>query len=107
MASVFAPGARVQIRDAEWIVKRVDRTSTGGLSLLVMGVSEIVRGKEARYMTEIDKNINVLDPADTALVPDSSAQYRDTRHKLMLSQTSASSLRLPSRNLPSTMRGYT
>jgi SNF2 family DNA or RNA helicase len=67
------------MRDAEWIVKRVDRTSTGGLSLLVMGVSEIVRGREARFLTEIDKSINVLDPADTALVPDSSAQYRDTR----------------------------
>ena len=76
----FAPGARVQIRDAEWIVKRVDATSTGGSSLLVVGVSEIVRDKEARFLTEIEgKSITALDPADTTLVADPSPQYRDTR----------------------------
>jgi hypothetical protein len=40
---VLAPGARVENRSAEWIVRRVDATSTGGYSLLVAGVSEIVR----------------------------------------------------------------
>ena len=79
-ATSFAPGTRVQIRDAEWIVKRVDATSTGGSSLLVVGVSEIVRDKEARFLTEIEgKSITPLDPADTTLVADPSPQYRDTR----------------------------
>ena len=45
-ATVLAPGARVEIRSAEWIVRRVDFTSTGGYSLLVTGVSEIVRDKK-------------------------------------------------------------
>src|ERR1035438_3223627 len=78
--NVLAAGARVEIRSAEWIVRRVDATSTGGYSLLVTGVSEIVRDKEARFLTEIEgKGIKVLDPAETALVPDSSPQFRNAR----------------------------
>jgi hypothetical protein len=76
-ASAIAPGARVLIRDAEWIVKRVDRTGTGGQSIQVVGVSEIVRHKEARFLSEIEgKSITVLDPAETELVPGTSPQFR-------------------------------
>jgi len=50
----LASGARIELRDAEWIVRRADTTSTGGKSLLVTGVSEIVRGREARFLTEIE-----------------------------------------------------
>jgi hypothetical protein len=79
-SSTFAPGARVLIRDAEWIVKRVDPTGTGGRSLQVIGVSEIVRHKEARFLAEIEgKGITVLDPAETELVADTSAQFRNSR----------------------------
>lgn len=78
--SALAPGARVLIRDAEWIVKRVDPTGTGGRSVQVIGVSEIVRHKEARFLTEIEgKGITVLDPSETELVPDTSAQFRNSR----------------------------
>ncbi|SPF37589.1 hypothetical protein SBA4_2020003 [Candidatus Sulfopaludibacter sp. SbA4] len=78
--NALAAGARVEIRSAEWIVRRVDATSTGGYSLLVTGVSEIVRDKEARFLTEIEgKGIKVLDPAETELVPDPSPQFRNTR----------------------------
>ena len=76
----LAPGARVEIRGVEWIVRRVDATSTGGYSVAVTGVSELVRGREARFLTEIEgKGIVVLDPAETRLVDDPSPQYRDTR----------------------------
>lgn len=80
MASgTIAPGARVLIRGAEWIIKRKDVTGTGGQSLLAIGVSEFVRGREARFLTEIDKSITVLDPAETELVPDSSPQFKNSR----------------------------
>ncbi len=79
MAFKLAPGARVVIRDAEWIVKRVDRSSSGGESVQVVGVSGIVRDRTARFLTAIDKDIKVLDPADTELVPDESPQFRDTK----------------------------
>ncbi len=79
-SSPLAPGARVEIRGVEWIVRRVDPTSTGGHSVAVTGVSELVRSREARFLTEIEgKGIVVLDPAETRLVGDASPQYRDTR----------------------------
>jgi hypothetical protein len=78
--AAIAPGARVLIRDAEWIVKRVDRTGTGGQSIQVVGVSQIVRHKEARFLSEIEgKSITLLDPAETELVTDPSPQFRNSR----------------------------
>ena len=76
MGNIFAPGARVVVRDAEWLVRKVDRTSTGGQSLNVIGISELVKDKEAIFLTEIDKNIEILDPAKTNLVPDKSSSYQ-------------------------------
>ena len=79
-SETLAPGARVEIRDAEWMIRRVDSTSTGGKSLLVTGISEIIRGREARFLTEIEgKSLKILDPAETTLVPDDSPQFRQTR----------------------------
>jgi SNF2 family DNA or RNA helicase len=75
-ASVLAPGARVLVRDAEWLVRRVDRTSTGGQALSVVGISELVRDKESIFLTEIEKAIEVLDPVDIQLVADTSSAYQ-------------------------------
>lgn len=78
--TALAPGARVLIRGAEWIVKSTDRVSTGGHSVLAVGVSELVRHKEARFLTHIDdKHIVVLDPAETDLLADDSPQFKNTR----------------------------
>ena len=73
--NVLAPGARVLIRDAEWLVRRVDVTSTGGRALSVTGISEIVRNREAIFLTEAEKSIEALDPAQTNIVQDSSEKY--------------------------------
>ena len=43
---VLAPGARVVLRDAEWVIRRVDRSPDGGYQFVCNGVSELVR--EAR-----------------------------------------------------------
>jgi len=74
--SIIAPGARLVIRDAEWIVRRVDRTSTGGQALHVIGISELVKDKEAIFLDEIEKKIETLDPAETKLVQDNSTSYQ-------------------------------
>ena len=42
------------------------------------GISEIVRGKEARFLDEIDQ-VRALHPEDTDLVPDPSPRFADTR----------------------------
>ncbi|MBI3681126.1 MAG: DEAD/DEAH box helicase [Acidobacteria bacterium] len=77
--AVFAPGLRVEIRDAEWVIKRADLTSSGTYSLLVTGISELVRGKEARFLAEIDRDIKPLHPEDTELVPDTSPRFTNAR----------------------------
>ncbi|MFW5874738.1 MAG: helicase-related protein [bacterium] len=78
---LLAPGARVVIRDAEWLVRRVDRTSTNGRALTCIGLSELVRDKEAVFLTEIEKlrnPVQILDPAETKLVHDDSTEYGDS-----------------------------
>ena len=74
---VITPGARVVIRDAEWIVRRVDNAPSG-FQLVCDGVDELVRGREAVFLTALEPPIQVLDPANTELVPDESAQFSDS-----------------------------
>ncbi len=47
--------ARVLVRDAEWLVRRIDRISTGGQALSVVYISEL--GKIARFL-RISKSAN-------------------------------------------------
>ena len=79
MSQSFAPGVRVEIRDAEWRIKSIDRTSDGGELLTCEGLSELVRGRQATFLTKIEPNIRVLAPEDTDLVDDISSSYRATR----------------------------
>ncbi len=61
-------------------MKRVDRTGTGGQSVQAVGLSEIVRQKEIRFLTELEgSGISIVDPAETDLLADSSPQFRDTK----------------------------
>ena len=78
---VIAPGSRVVIRDEEWLVRRTRGTSTGGMAVHVTGLSELVRGHDAIFLTELD-DVTELQPADTKLVSDDSPRYR--RSKLYL-----------------------
>ena len=75
----LAPGARVVVRDAEWVVRRVDSTPDGGSQLVCDGVSELVREREAVFLTRLEPQIEVLDPARTRLVRDESPQFADSR----------------------------
>jgi len=66
---------RVEIRDAEWRIQRADRSSDGGYLLSCVGLSELVRGRSALFLTALERDINVLDPANTELVDDLSDGY--------------------------------
>ncbi len=74
----LAPGARVEIRDEEWMVRSIKGATFGGRSVHVIGVSELVRGKEAIFLTDLDQ-VRELRPEETALVHDDSPQYRRSR----------------------------
>lgn len=73
--AIPSPGARVVIRDAEWIIRRVDDSSDGGWQLTCDGVSEVVRGRTALFLTSLEGEIRILDPAATELVADPSPRY--------------------------------
>ena len=76
----FAPGARVVVRDEEWLVRRVDPSSDGGYLLNCDGVSDLVRGRSALFLTKLEgeERIIVLDPAKTELVTDASSHFNST-----------------------------
>lgn len=76
----FAPGARVVVRDEEWLVRRVDPSSDGGYLLHCDGVSDLVRGRGALFLTQLegDDQITLLDPAKTSLVADDSSHFNRT-----------------------------
>ena len=74
----LAPGARVEIRDEEWVVRSVKAEASGGQAVHVTGVSELVRGREPIFLSAIDE-IKVLRPEETKLVPDLSPRYAHTR----------------------------
>src|SRR3954468_10761248 len=79
MTHPIAPGARIVGRDTEWLVRKVNRTSTGALAIHCIGISEIVRDAETVFLNDIDHGIEVLDPVETKLVADSSNEYRASR----------------------------
>lgn len=74
----LAPGARAVIRDEEWLIRRVDPATDGGHLLSCDGISELVRGQSALFLTSLEDTIEVLDPAATELVPDTSPAYNAT-----------------------------
>ncbi|MDE0105181.1 MAG: DEAD/DEAH box helicase [Bryobacterales bacterium] len=75
----FAPGARVVVRDAEWVVRRVDTSFDGGQQLTCDGISELVRSQDGVFLTSLDKDIKVLDPKKTRLVHDDSPGFAASR----------------------------
>ncbi|MEX1213442.1 DEAD/DEAH box helicase [Saccharospirillum sp.] len=82
MQALYAPGARVVIRDCEWIVRRADPSDDGGYVLTVDGLSELVNGKSARFLTkleEAEKAIRVLDPAETRFEQDLTPGFEKSR----------------------------
>jgi len=71
----LAPGARVVIRDAEWLIRKVEPAENRGKLIHAIGLSEIVRDREALFLTNAEQKITVLDPAKTELVLDSSPHF--------------------------------
>jgi len=76
---------RIVVRDAEWVIRRSDLTADGGHLIECEGISEIVRGKEGRFLTAIENDrkysqaeIQILDPAETKLIEDTSPNFKDS-----------------------------
>ena len=74
----LAPGARVVVRDEEWIVRKVEKSFGEDTAVHVTGMSELVRNKPAIFLHPLD-TIRELRPEETEPVPDTSPGFRRTR----------------------------
>ena len=74
--NLHIPGSRVVIRDEEWLIRRADPSTDGGQLLTCDGVSDLVRGRSSLFLTRLEAEIAILDPARTKLVPDTSRTYQ-------------------------------
>lgn len=82
MQSLYAPGARVIIRDCEWVVRRADPCDDGGYILTVDGLSELVNGKSAKFLSRLEEQadaIRILDPAETRFEQDTTPGFEKSR----------------------------
>lgn len=91
---MFAPGSRVIIRDEEWMVQKTEKAPSGDEILFVIGVSPLVRDREAIFQRNLEESISQekiieLKPEETKPVCDSSQRYLKTRLYIesMLRQT--------------------
>ena len=74
----YAPGMRTIIRDEEWMVRKVEKNNMGNDVLYCVGVSSLVKDKEAIFLTDLEQ-IAVVDPKDVKLVADGSSFFRRTQ----------------------------
>ncbi|PSK99023.1 SNF2 domain-containing protein [Murinocardiopsis flavida] len=80
-ADPYAPGARIEVRDTEWMVRTCTRAhdfDEDGWVIRASGVSELVREEDAVFFTGIDE-VRPLRPEDTRLVPDLSDRFTTSR----------------------------
>lgn len=71
-----APGTRVIIRDAEWLVRSNKVASNGFQVFEAVGVSDFIQGRQAQFVAELEADLRVLKPEETGLVQDDSPGYR-------------------------------
>ncbi|WP_244236118.1 DEAD/DEAH box helicase [Micromonospora inaquosa] len=74
----FPPGSQVLVRDEQWLVRKSTFTRRDRWMIEVTGVSPFVRGEEAIFYQSLD-DIRILDPRETKLVADDSANHRRAR----------------------------
>lgn len=74
----YAPGMRVIIRDEEWMIKKADLNSYGNSTLQCVGITPLVKDKQAYFLSDLEK-IEVVDPAQTKIIIDHSSHHNRAR----------------------------
>ena len=76
----YPPGARIVVREAEWMVRNCTATEHDGYKIRATGVSELVRDEDAVFFTELENPKPVLlKPEETILVPDQTPRFAMSR----------------------------
>ena len=72
------PGSMIRIRSAIWKVLGHERRPDGNV-VSCRGISGIVKGKAARFVLELERDCQILDPAKIDLVADTSPGLTDAK----------------------------
>lgn len=75
----YAPGMRIIVRGEEWMVKKVETNSLGNQTLHVIGLSQLVKDYDSMFLVDVEKSIEIVDPAKVTLVPDDSAFFKKSK----------------------------
>ena len=76
----YPPGARIVVREAEWMVRSCTTTEHDGYKIRATGVSELVRDEDAVFFTELENpKPLLLKPEETVLVPDQTPRFAMSR----------------------------
>ena len=74
----YAPGMRIIIRDEEWMVRKIEKNNMGNQALHCVGISSLVKDREAIFLTDLE-DIIIVNPAEVKLIPDTSSHFRRTQ----------------------------
>ncbi len=75
-STVLAPGARIIVRDSEWLIRKTLKASAGSRVVIeVVGVSDFIKHESAQFIADLEDDLVVLDPKETKLVTDDSSGY--------------------------------
>lgn len=72
------PEAVFRLRGELWKASAVDKKAAGTL-ISCRGLSGVTKGKDARFVAELEDDLTVIDPAKTPLVVDQSSGFLDTK----------------------------
>lgn len=73
----YPPGARIEVRDAEWIVRTCVPVADG-YKITAVGTSELVRDEEAVFFTDLEP-VSLLRPEETVLEQDTTPHFAKSR----------------------------
>ena len=75
----LSPGNRISVRNEDFLITEVRDNFGKSKIIKTEGISELVKGRTFIFDTALESDIQILDPAKTRLIPDTSNGYLKTK----------------------------